>query len=252
MVRGFYAAAAGVLSQQKAFNVISNNIANATTTGYKSQSTVESSFGEHLLSRMGSTDNSSKNIGPSSFMTVNILDHTDFSQGSIENTGRSVDLAINGEGFFLIDSYENGQVLTRNGQFEIDDDGNLVLPGVGKVLNDGKRPVNLEGSEFTVDSEGNIIQDGDEVDTLYIANKKEGTVLTRVGNDTYHSQNGFQQADTENYKLLQGAIEKSNINMAQEMSRIISGQSHYQSCTQVLKIYDRINEISVNQIGKIG
>ena len=253
MVRGFYAAAAGVLSQQKAFNVTSNNIANATTTGYKSQSTVESSFGEHLVSRMSSMNNvEDKNIGPGSFMTVNISEYTDYTQGSLENTGRAVDMAINGEGFFLVESDTYGEVLTRNGQFEIDEDGELILPGIGKVLNDNKRPISLASSSFSVDPSGIISEDGDEVDTLYIAGKKEGTVLKSVGNGAYQSQNGFQQADSENYNIIQGTIEKSNINMAQEMSKIISGQSHYQSCTQILKIYDRINEICVNQIGKIG
>lgn len=250
MVRGFYSAASGLLSQQKAFNVVSNNIANATTAGYKSQSTIESSFGEHLISRMN-TNNNNKNIGPGSFLTVNVSEYTDFTQGSLENTGRAVDLAINGEGFFLIDSEKDGEVLTRNGHFELNEEGELILPGVGKVLNDSKRPINLESSEFSVDAEGNIIQDGDEVDTFYIANKKEGSVFKRLGEDTYQSDNGFQQADVENYRVLQGVIEKSNINIAQEMSKIIAGQSHYQSCTQVLKIYDTINQLCVNEIGKV-
>lgn len=253
MVRGFYAAAAGVLSQQKAFNVISNNIANATTAGYKSQSTVESSFGEHLVSRMSAMSNTAeKNIGPGSFMTVNIAEYTDFTQGSFENTGRAVDMAINGEGFFLIESDTYGEVTSRNGQFELDEDGYLILPGVGKVLNDGKNPIRLEGSNFSVDAQGVIRQDGDEVDTLFIAAGRENSELTRVGNDVYQSEVGYRRADTENYNVIQGVIEKSNINMAQEMSKIIAGQSHYQSCTQILKIYDGINEISVNQIGRVG
>lgn len=253
MVRGFYAAAAGVFSQQKAFNVTSNNIANATTTGYKSQKTVESSFGEHLVSKMSSINNmSDKNIGPGTFMTVNISEHTDFTQGSLENTGRAVDMALNGEGFFLIKSHIYGEVLTRNGQFDIDEDGELILSGVGKVLNENKRSISVESSNFSVSPSGIISEDGDEVDTLYIANRKEGTELKNVGNGVFQSQNGFQHADSENYKILQGTIEKSNINMAKEMSDIIAGQSHYQSCTQILKIFDKINEICVNQIGKIG
>ena len=84
MVRGFYAAAAGLFSQQKAMNVISNNIANSTTAGFKTQETVESSFGDHLVSRLSSMEGciGANNIGPGSFMTVNSSEYTDFSQGS--------------------------------------------------------------------------------------------------------------------------------------------------------------------------
>lgn len=254
MVRGFYAAAAGVFSGQKSLNVISNNIANATTAGYKSQSTMESSFGEHLVSRLSELDGvASNNIGPGSFITINNSEYTDFMQGSLESTGRSVDMAIHGEGFFLVESEKYGQVLTRNGQFEIDEEGDLYLPGVGKVLNDGEDTIHLENSNFTVSPSGTIRIDGQEADALYIAVKNEDTVLKSVGNGVFQSEEGdFEQAEPETYAVMQGNIEKSNINMAQEMSKIIAGQNHYQSCTQILKMYDKINEITVNQIGRIG
>jgi hypothetical protein len=111
MVRGFYSAAAGVLSRQKSLNVISNNIANGSTAGYKSQSTIESSFGHHLVARMNTPQGkNSNNVGPGTFMTVNIDEYTNFSQGSLEQTGRPFDMAINGQGFFLIESENYGEV----------------------------------------------------------------------------------------------------------------------------------------------
>lgn len=252
MVRGFYSAAAGVLTQQKAINVISNNIANATAAGYKRQSTIETSFGDHMVSRLSTMANvTDKNIGTGSFMTANIEEYTDFSQGSLENTGRSVDMAIRGEGFFLVESKSYGEVLTRNGQFEMDQDGNLILPGVGKVLNENKREIKLEGSNFAVSAAGVISEDGGETGTLYIAAANEDSALIKVGDGSYQSSNGYQKAKNEAYSIIQGAIEKSNSNMANEMSKIISGQSHFQSCAQILKIYDSINELTVNRIGRI-
>lgn len=252
MVRGYYSAASGVLSQQKSLNVISNNIANATTTGYKSQSTVESSFGQHLVSRMNGMEGKNKNnIGPGNFITVNVDEYTDFTQGSLENTGRAVDMAIQGKGFFLVESDIHGEVATRNGQFMLDDGGDLILPGVGRVLNANRNPIHIESSNFTVDGQGVIYLDGDEADTLFIA-EIENQQFTTVGNGVYKGEEGFVRADTEAYGIMQGSIEKSNLNLAQEMSKIIAGQNHYQSCTQLLKIYDGINEITVNQIGRIG
>lgn len=255
MDRGFYAAAAGVFTQQKAMNVTSNNIANATTAGFKTQSTMESSFGDHLVSRLSSIDGvSDNNIGSGSFMTVNSSEYTDYTQGSVESTGRNVDMAINGEGFFLVESETYGPVLTRNGQFEIDEDGELFLPGVGKVLNDGEDTISMDSSDFTVSSTGAIIVDGEEMDTLYIAVPSEDTTLKSVGNGVFQcaDDGSYDQAETESYSVLQGYIEKSNISLAQEMSKLLSGQNHYNSCTQILKMYDDINNLAVNQIGKIG
>ncbi len=255
MVRGFYAAASGIFTQQKALNVISNNIANATTAGYKSQSTMESSFGEHLINRISALDSvAQNNIGPGSFMTVNSSEYTDYTQGSLESTGRSVDMALNGEGFFLVESETYGTVLTRNGQFEIDSEGELYLPGVGKVLNDGEDTISLESSNFTVSKAGVLSINGEEADTLFVAVINEETVMKSVGNGVFQSVEGggYDQAEIGTYTVLQGTLEKSNINMAQEMSKIIAGQNHYNSCTQIIKMYDTINEKTVNQIGRIG
>ena len=255
MVRGFYSAAAGVFTQQKALNVISNNIANASTAGFKSQGTVESSFGEHLVNRMSELSSVAKNdIGSESYITVNSAEYTDFSQGSLESTSRPVDMAINGDGFFLVESETYGPVLTRNGQFEIDSDGELSLPGVGKVLNDGESTISLDSGNFTVGPTGTIYVDGDEADSLYIVKPTEGTVLKSVGDGVFQVEEGggYDQVDEGTYNVLQGTLEKSNINMAQEMSRLIAGQNHFNSCTQIIKMYDKINEITVNQIGRIG
>jgi len=253
MVRGFYSVAAGVFNQQKSFNMISNNIANASTAGFKNQGTIDSSFGDHLVSRMSSIKNlAESNIGKGSFMTVNNSHYTDFTQGAMENTGRSVDLAIQGEGFFLVKTESNGELLTRNGQFELDKEGYLTLSGVGKVLNESKNPIKISNIDFAVDSSGSITVDGKVEETLFVASKGDGEKLKSAGNGGFKSENEAVKEDGKNYAVMQGALEKSNMNISEEMSKIIAGQNRYQSCTQILKIYDRINEITVNQIGRIG
>lgn len=253
MIRGYYSAAAGVFGQQKSFNTISNNIANASTVGFKVQGTVESSFGDHMVSRMnGNMNVADKDIGAGSFMTINSSVYTDFTQGALQPTGRSVDMAVEGEGFFLIKTPAGEEVLTRNGQFEIDQDGHLSLAGVGKVLNESKGNIELKTMEFSVDSAGNIKEGETAVGTLFIGARGNEEKLTSVGNGTYKSEEAYAKEKLENYSVSQGALEKSNINISQEMTKIISGQNRYQSCTQILKIYDRINEIAANQIGRIG
>lgn len=252
MIRGFYSAAAGVLSQQKAIDAISNNIANSSTAGYKSQSTLESSFGAHLVSRLNQNSQlTQRNIGPGSFMTVNSDTYVDFTQGSMEFTGRSVDLAIQGEGFFLVKTDKFGDVLTRNGQFEVDETGDLILPGVGKVQDENYRDINVKTSEFSVNEEGAINIDGRQVAKLYIATAEDDLDMIKLGPGTFFKAEGYEKVDKKDYSVMQGTFERANVNMVKEMSRIIAGQGNFQSCSQIIKMYDKINEITVNRIGNI-
>lgn len=253
MVRGFYSAAAGVLGQQKSFNTISNNIANASTAGYKNQGSVVSSFGDHMISRMSSDAGlADSDIGKGDFITVNSSTFTDFAQGAIQGTGRSVDMAIEGSGFFLVKNAAGEEVLTRNGQFEIDKDGDLALAGTGKVLDEGKNVINVKSADFTVDGKGVIKVGEKSVGTLYIAALGEENTLTSTGNGSFKREGASTPEEAGKYTIVQGALEKSNMDISSEMSKIIAGQNRYQSCTQILKIYDKLNELAVSQIGRIG
>ncbi|MDR2770851.1 MAG: flagellar hook basal-body protein [Clostridiales Family XIII bacterium] len=272
MVRGFYEAASGVLAQQRNFNVISNNIANVTTTGYKAETLVGSSFAAHMVARLGDGMISPRrSIGPAVFFTTNIEEYTDFAQGSIENTGRDLDMALVGDGssaidpesmeegaqpnvFFMVDSERMGEVLTRNGQFSIDAEMNLILPGVGLVLDDGGSPIALDSSNITVDESGVIRYadgDGEEVARIGVYSVEDARALENAGQGFYRSEASPDVAVAGSYRVAQYAIEKSNVNTAMEMSRVIAGQNLYNACTQVVKMYDQLNEVLVTQIGRV-
>ncbi|MDR2088287.1 MAG: flagellar hook-basal body protein [Clostridiales Family XIII bacterium] len=277
MVRGFYEAASGVLAQQRNFNVISNNIANATTTGYKAESLIGSSFAQHLIARVGDgLILPRNNIGSATFFTTNIDEYTDFAQGSIENTGRDLDFALVGDGFveadsddadgsgsagnrrmnvpfFMIESESMGEVLTRNGQFGVDSEMNLILPGVGLVLDDGGSPITLESSAITVDANGVVRYadgDGEEVARIGVYSVEDTGTLENAGRGFYRGENADVAAEGS-YRLEQYAIEKANVNTAMEMSRVMAGQNLYNACTQVVKMYDQLNETLVTQIGRV-
>jgi|LGVE01.1.fsa_nt_gb flagellar basal-body rod protein FlgG len=253
MNRGFYSAAAGMLTGQKTINYLSNNIANVNTSGYKSQSTVESSFDEYLLSRISATKSHSKaNIGTGSYMTIVDEKMNDFSQGNIELTDRSVDMAIEGEGFFVIQNPEYGPVLTRNGEFEIDGNGYLTLSSVGQVLDKNSQPIQLQGSDFKVDNQGNIFENSKQIGSLYIAHVEDKNQLIQVGTGFFRSDAGFTQENIKDYLVFQGAVEDSNVNITKELSQVIARQNNYSSCSEMIKIFDRISEMASNQIGKLG
>ena len=253
MDRGSYAAAAGMLSGQKAINVLAQNVANVTTAGYKSQATVQSSFAEYMVSRMSTDPGIAQiDIGPGAYITVNAEQFTDFSQGTYETTNRSVDMAIQGQGFYVIQNANFGQVLTRNGQFELDQQGFLILPGVGQVLSSGGQPIQLAGSDFIVNPNGAIIQNGAEVARLNISTVVNGAELTQVGEGYFQAANGFQPVQAGAFSILQNTLEKSNVDMTEEMSDMIARQNNFTSCTQMLKIFDKISEIASNTIGRVG
>jgi flagellar basal-body rod protein FlgG len=255
MVRGFYEAASGVLAQQRNFNVLSNNIANVTTTGYKAGGLIGSSFAEHLVARIGDGMILQRNnIGPATFFTSHVDEYIDFAQGNIENTERDLDVALVGNNsFFMIESESMGEVLTRNGQFGVDSEMNLILPGIGLVLDDGGSPITLDSSGIVVDETGGIRYangDGEEVARIGIYSVEDTSELVEV-NQGFYSGDATDVAELGSYRVVQYAIEKSNVNMAMEMSRVIAGQNLYNACTQVVKMYDQLNEALVTQVGRV-
>lgn len=255
-MRGFYSVAAGVFTQQENINTIANNIANATTTGFKAQENISSSFGEHVVERMSelNEDKYKEPIGGGAFITVNIDEHIDFKQGAIADTGRSLDFAINGDGFFVIEEPSGNIVLSRDGQFELDAEGNLMLKDIGYVLNDSMEHITLSGSGFGVATNGEIFEEGESVDQLALVFPNEGVEIFKVNEEVYstgENQTAFEQMEEGTFEILQGKLERSNVDMTEQLTKLIKSNRNFGSCTELLKIYDSINELSTTQIGKL-
>ena len=185
-----------------------------------------------------------------------------------------MDIAINGEGFFRIRAAavqvdedadatdpenaetaltEEGAVyLTRNGNFDIDNEGFLVLRGVGRVL--GRRgEIDLGGSSsFTVDANGEIYgANGQYIDTLDIVVPDEGESLERVGNSLFQFAEGAEGRVAENSTLVQNWLEKSNMDMNREYTMMMEAQRAFQSCSTALQIVDKINQQAAAQIASL-
>jgi flagellar basal body rod protein FlgG len=163
-------------------------------------------------------------------------------------------MALVGQGFFMIDSPGMGEIFTRNGQFSVDSEMNLVLPGIGPVLDDGGSPITLENAAITVDEEGAIRYvdgDGEEVARIGVYVFEDMSELEEADRGFFRSEQAPDTATPGTYRIEQYMIEKSNVNMAMEMSRVIAGQNLYNACTQVVKMYDMLNETLVTQIGRV-
>lgn len=244
MVRGFYTLASGMLTQNRVLDTISNNISNADTTGFKKSDMTTKAFGDLLIERV--KNGSQTPVGHTTLMNTVDKTYTDYTQGGITQTGRNLDFAINGNGFFGIQT-NSGTVYTRDGSFNVDSDGYLVLKGKGRVLGQNG-PIKTGTDNITSDSSGNIFADGKKVGQIAVYGFNDTNTLKTTGEGVY---TGNSSGLVKNAKLLWKCTENSNVDMAREMTNAISSQRELQNCSQALKMYDQILDTATTQIGKI-
>ena len=130
---------------------------NVSTAGYKAERYTDSTaFREVILSRVGNKDKvNTEEIGPYAYILAPDQQYTDFTQGSLEETELPLDFAIEGDGFFAIE-WDGEVAYTRAGSFNLDDEGYLVLPGQGRVLDENRQPIQLPTDNIYVDEDGGI------------------------------------------------------------------------------------------------
>ncbi|NBX92349.1 MAG: flagellar basal-body rod protein FlgF [Proteobacteria bacterium] len=289
MDKGIYTALSGGLAKAREVELIANNLANATTPGFKRDT---GTFNEYLteLRRYDSVDGVEREIrslsdpdarpsGDKSFVEMDGV-YTDFKQGSLQKSGRSLDVAIEGTGFFEVLT-PAGIRYTRQGNFSVDKEGRLVsasgfpvlakasqaqaavsnleikgAPPVNGSIPDrqpdgAQRVIQLGQGPVQITEEGVILQNGAQVATLSVEEFNEPQWLEKMGNSLYRNthpanlKNGLSSS-----KLHQGFIEGSNVNPVSEMTRLIEATRAYESHMQAVKTYQDIDSKSVNDIVK--
>ena len=251
MFRGFYNLTSGMLSQGRRLDVVSNNITNISTAGYKADHYTDSTFQEVMLSRVGNKDKSrSQEIGQQSYILAPSELFTDYTQGGLEVRGLPQDFAIDGEGYFAID--RDGQVAyTRAGSFTLDDEGYLCLAGQGRVLSNERQPIQLPTDNLYVDLEGGLysLNNRGYLGTLGVFAFEDEQALEH--NERGLFQGGQPQAG-ENYVIRHKMVERSNVNMVQEMVSMMTTQRALQSAAQISKIYDQVMTRATTELGRLG
>jgi len=243
MVRGFYMLGSGILTQSRILNTISNNVANVETNGFKKSRVTSKAFGNMLIERI---DQQQTPIGTASLMNAADEAVTNYSEGAIDQTGRKLDFAINGDGFFAVQG-ETGTVYTRNGSFNLDSDGYLVLEGQGRVLDGSGNPIRLGTDDISADGQGNLAIDGNNVGQLAVYRFPDNAALKTVGEGMFQGDSAVQ---TTNANVLWKSLERSNVNMTEELTNALSSQRGLQSCSQAMKMYDTVLDQAVD-ISKI-
>ncbi len=258
MLRGLYTSWTGMANEQKRLDVISNNLANSATVGYKQESVSSQSFDKMLTLKIrdGSQAYHNQAIGTMSLGVKVGEVYTDYSQGSVRNTGSQLDVALSGSGFFTI-HYTNskGQVstrYTRDGSFQLTKDGFLVDSEGNKVQGaGGDIKINPNAKTISIDRDGSITVDGVVTDQLKITDFTDYDYIVKVGDNMYAVVDGAteKQADAT---VLQGYTEQSNVNVVSEMVDMITITRAYEANQKVIKAMDSMMDKAVNQVGRLG
>ena len=258
MVHGFYNLTSGMLTEKRSLDVISSNMSNVVTKGFKADRLVSATFQEELVSRTGNMDKkNTQPIGDSTMARIPRETITDFSQGSFRETQGKLDFALEGDGFFRVRTAQGAEHYTRNGSFNIDDGGYLCTQQGERVM--GKKggpirainphnPREMNGDILQVDRAGGIYtMDGDYIDTF--------DVVTFADKGQLVKQNGFftggGQPIPAEANVYQGVLEESNVEPVKEMVAMMESQRHLQSASQILKIYDQLMGKATNDLGRI-
>lgn len=250
MFKGFYNLTSGMLSQGRRLDIIANNMTNISTAGYKSEHYTDSTFQDVMFSRIGNLDKRApQELGNQSYILAPDELYTDYEQGSLEDTGLNLDFAIQGEGFFAI-QYGNQIGYTRNGSFTLDNDGYLCLNGLGRVLDDQGQPIQLPTDLITADQTGAIFSANNQgyLGRIGVYAFPDNQQLERDDNGLFVG-NGAQL--NNDVVICHKMIERSNVNMIQEMVNMMTAQRALQSAAQMSKIYDQVITKATTEIGRL-
>ncbi len=258
MVKGLYTAYTGMINEQKRLDVLSNNLANADTNGYKKEGTTSQTFADELAIKIKDTSSYglAQKLGTIS-MGVHIGEtYTDYSTGSFKVTDNSTDFAIKGDGFFAIaytDKQGNSSVkYTRDGAFTVNTQGYLVTKDINDARNgnvNGRIQVDPT-QKITVDELGNIYQNDQQVGTIGIVDFADYDYLAKYGENMYDLVNGGTVTAADG-RIVQGTLESSNVNVVSEMVNMITISRAYQAGQKVINTIDETLDKAVNQVGNV-
>lgn len=257
MVRGLYTAYTGMLNEQRRLDVISNNLANSTTVGYKEENVTNQAFADMMAIKIrdGSHGYLDEPIGNMNLGVKIGETYMNWGQGSLRQTENTYDIAIRGKGFFqmnVMDKNGNQTIMyTRNGQFTITKEGYVVdadgnhLQGSG-----GDLQIPVDAAEVAIKPDGSVYADGVLVDNIVLTDFEDYNYLELYGENMFLPVEGARSFNSD-ATMLQGYTEQSNVNVIDEMVSMITITRAYEAGQKMIQTEDRLIDSSVNSIGKV-
>ena len=289
MLKSLYTAYTGMLNEQHRMAVLTNNLANATTNGFKKEGTTSEAFDTVLaykikdlsepgnLPRPMATNRAIDQAEANNPLNENYMErrvrktglnlgvkigenYVDYSEGPIKETGNTLDLALSDRGFFAIEYTNKAGVTstkyTRDGNFTMNQQGFLQTQDGDYVLDEDGQRIQMDPAlPISISRNGTIVQDGAAVATIGITDFEDYNYLERFGENFFQPVEGAVELDRGetgvNTQIHQGYLEMSNISVVTEMVNMITLQRQYESNQKVITTYDDTLEQAVTQNGKI-
>ena len=256
MVRGLYTASTGMVNQMARLDVITNNLANSDATAYKREGSTSQASDSVLAIKINdsSVHYIHQPIGKLSLGVKIGETYTDYSDGNLEETGNTLDVALAGKGFFAIsyaDRNGNESVrYTRDGNFALNSDGILMTKDGDFVLDENGDMISIpSGTEISINESGIIYASGQEVARLQLTDFEDYNYLKKFGENMYIAIDGATAIEAD-CKVYQGYLEASNVNVIDEMVEMITVARDYESNQKVIQSIDSTLEKSV-ALGRI-
>lgn len=250
MLRAMYTAGVAMLTQTRRMDVITNNISNVETKGFRTDNLTTRSFKDALISRIND---------PSVYVSDPVGNHnygihvdqvyTAFNQGPLDTTNVNTDLALEGDGFFVIRT-DQGDRYTRNGAFNVDGAGRLVTPE-GDFVMGSEGIITVGSDEFQVNELGEIYVGGNFVDMLRTVTFPSNADLRKQGHNLFYNFNAEANAPVDTAVMVrQGVLENSNVDVARETVNMIECQRNYEANQRILRMVDETLARTVTGIAK--
>ncbi|WP_341357170.1 flagellar hook-basal body protein [Rossellomorea sp. y25] len=278
MFRGFYTVASGMLSQQRKTEMLTNNMSNANTPGYKADQASMRAFPKMLLERMDSTSIPTEKalslpfnhkvgaLNTGVYMQEAI---PSFLQGDLQETGRNLDIALLdvsmptneetgsvGSVFLTVEGADGNPRYTRNGNLTVNGNGFLTTNSGFYILNDNGGRIRLDSERFTIGEKGQIVAGENIVASLGVGYSDNPNRLVKQGDGLFATEgnvplpNAYEENDIS-FTTKQGFLERSNVDASRTMTDMLSAYRTFEANQKVLQAYDRSMEKAANEIGRV-
>lgn len=256
MEKGSYVAVSGSMAQERAMEIIANNMANIATSGFKADRLVFEAHLQKNLDAKADVPNPeeirdghfSKRIHDSTYL-VSPKSYTDFSQGPLRSTPNPLDIALQGDGFMVVKA-EDGIRYTRGGVFEINQQGELVTGDGLQLLDKNNKPIQIGNKSIIIQTGGRIFtEDNEPIADIQVVKFQDKGLLEKRGSGLYESSKP-EMAEDSDALVRQSFLEGSNINPVSEMTKMITVLRAYETLQKAIQSEDEMTGRLISDVGR--